>query len=189
MVHLAARPFEDTIDGYFPLHVSLAQMLARCGFAAALVHIKYAPIMDFPGLPDTAPVPLSVSTGFAGILDCATFCVTPETLSGVGRWRWLSANVAGAARFGALTRLAEPCFVTGLGLLPGEEKTVLFGAVAMAQNGGLSIAAKLPADLQKSARVWRPFKHNEIAFSQGDAKPLPNATDGTYVIEHGAHMP
>ncbi len=189
MVHLAARAFEDTIDGYFPLHVSLAQMLARCGFAAALVHMKFAPIMDFPGLPATAPVPLSVSTGFAGLLECATFCVTPQALSGVGRWRWLSANATSAARFGVLTRLAEPCFVTGLGLASGEEETTLFGAVRSAHNGELSFAQQLPADLPKSARVWGPFKHDEIVFSERDAKPLPNATNGSYIIDRSAHVP
>ena len=66
------RIFEDTIDGYFPLRVSLAQMMDRNGFDAALVSLTQAPVAAFPGLPEDAPVPLTIRAGRAGLIDWLT---------------------------------------------------------------------------------------------------------------------
>jgi len=134
-----ARVFEDVIDGYFPLHVSLAQMMARTGFRAALVGLDQAPILEIPGLPPEAPVPLNIRAGRAGMIDAMVLWVQGDgSLSGQGAWRWFDGQTTDAA-FDPMTRLAEPAIVAGVGFqdavdldrlghpLEGADQTRLWG--------------------------------------------------------------
>lgn len=111
--------FEDIIDGYFPLVVSLHDMMARRRLGAALLSITHAPIMDIPGLPVTAPVPLNIASGRAGIILGLTLhvAVTDHTLTlhGFGEWRWLDAGPV-PETLDPNTRLAEPAFLSGIGV-------------------------------------------------------------------------
>jgi len=110
-------PFDDIIDGYFPLQVSLAQMMARLGADYALVDLSYAPIMRIPGLAHDAPVPLNIREGTAGSItrmlieiDLRTL---PLRLRGHGTWTWNDTGVAENV-LDPMTRLAEPAFLIGL---------------------------------------------------------------------------
>ena len=120
---VAGTVFEDTIDGYFPMHLSLRQMLDRQGFAAALVILRHAPIMHLPGLREDAPVPLRLPDGKAGMIHRMMMLATRDemgaSLQSVGRWRWLRAE----APLGLDTRLAEPAFLRGVGFKSGIEHT------------------------------------------------------------------
>ena len=55
--------FNDVIDGYFPLQISLSHLLVRLNTTLAYLEIRYAPIMDIPGLAHSDPVPLNVKVG------------------------------------------------------------------------------------------------------------------------------
>lgn len=109
------RAFEDTIDGYFPLHVSLRQMLHRNGFTAALVTLSHAPMLHVPGLPEDAPVPLNIRAGDAGIIKTARVWVSEDQLIGFGTWRWLTPQSTMQQHLDPAVRLAEPVFVDGTG--------------------------------------------------------------------------
>ena len=52
--------FNDVIDGYFPLQISLSHLLERLDTSLAYVEITYAPIMDC--LLYTSPSPRDLST-------------------------------------------------------------------------------------------------------------------------------
>ena len=108
--------FDAIIDGYFPLAISVAQLMERLGATRAYLEITHAPIMHIPGLPQDAPVPLNISEGRAGLIDCMQLLVTREAgqtrLSGAGDWRWLDRSHH-TATFDPFTRLAEPAYLTG----------------------------------------------------------------------------
>ena len=116
-------PFEEVIDGYFPLQVSLTQMLERLGVAQAYVEITHAPIMQIPGLAYDAPVPLNIRAGRAGMIDRLRLRVAQSeagvALSGKGRWRWLDGR-ATSPTLDPMTRLAEPAFLHGGFVMPAE---------------------------------------------------------------------
>lgn len=105
--------FEDIIDGYFPLRISLMQMLERLGTPLAYVEITHAPIMQIPGLPHDAPVPLNIRAGRAGVIDRLHLRAEGNgALSGAGSWRWLDGSHAGDV-LDPMTRLAEPVYLWG----------------------------------------------------------------------------
>jgi hypothetical protein len=115
----ALYPFEDVIDGYFPLQASLDQMMDRLGVSQAVVEIRFAPIMDIPNLAPTDPVPLNIRAGRAGIIDqlCLSIQNTDGEISvtGTGDWRWLDGEHC-TGPFDPMTRLAEPAFLLGWSL-------------------------------------------------------------------------
>lgn len=106
--------FEDIIDGYFPLEMSIAQMMARRDLTHAVLLLSHAPIMYIEGLSPHAPVPLSIRQGHAGMIDQMVLCAGPDGLSGQGAWRWLDGTPTGKV-FDPQTRLAEPAFLLGVG--------------------------------------------------------------------------
>ena len=112
--------FEDTIDGYFPLRISLSQMMARLGTSLAYVEIEHAPMIDVPGLAHDAPVPLNIRSGRAGLIDALYLKVEQNDgdtgLSGLGQWRWRDGQKS--AILDPMTRLAEPVFLRGCSLTP-----------------------------------------------------------------------
>lgn len=125
-----ATVFEDIIDGYFPLSESLRQMMQRNGFVCASVTLTHAPIMDIPGLGPTAPVPLRLDTGTAGIADRLDILISlggdAVQLSGYGRWRWYRSAGDWQNLLPAHTRLAEPSIVAGIGHPAGAFATQVF---------------------------------------------------------------
>lgn len=134
-----AKAFEDIIDGYFPLRESLRQMLQRNGFASACVTLFHTPIMDIPGLAPTAPVPLRLDRGVAGLADrldvIVAQCGPDLRLCGYGRWRWYSDSSAQDSVLPASTRLAEPAIVQGIGLVDGSFHATLFDRDRVRQMG------------------------------------------------------
>jgi len=112
-----AVPFEDTIDGYFPLQISLGQMMQRHGFVQAFVSLRHQPMMEIPGLAATDPVPLNISAGRAGMIEELRLFVRvlPDDIwiGGEGAWVWFAG--ADTAVFDPMTRLAEPAIVSGVG--------------------------------------------------------------------------
>ena len=192
---LVGELFEETIDGYFPLHVSLNHMLERTGYASAVVTLQYAPIMHIPGLTHNAPVPLNIKTGLAGMIEKMSFCVTRNTLCGSGNWQWLqdenSSSTKETVTLDSMTRLAEPCYLTGCGFASGTCSTSLLGSVCQSKQGKFKIV-KQPEKRESQALIWGPFKpsrinfvdspfamHNEYGLHVHDAKL------GHYII-HGA---
>ena len=112
-----ARPFQDILDGYFTLRESLRQMAARQGFGGVTLTLTHAPVMDVPGLPPDAPVPLHLRDGHAGLIDTlvvtALFGGENVLLFGAGAWRWFDDRADPALP--ADVRLGEPAFVRGVG--------------------------------------------------------------------------
>lgn len=116
--------FEDIIDGYFPLQTSLAQMMQRNGFEMALLSLSHAPIIDVPGLPHDAPVPLNIRDGRAGMIDqmavWAWWSKDELKIAGDAEWRFWAGQESGVT-FDPMTRLAEPVVVSGLGVFQTGE--------------------------------------------------------------------
>lgn len=137
-VSLGTTPFEDIIDGYFPLQESLRQMLVRNNFAAACVTLTHAPIMNIPGLAPTTPVPLRLECGTAGIADRLDLIVAligrKTRLTGYGRWRWYPDSVGSGRLMASSTRLAEPAIVQGIGRVAGRFHTDTFDGGAIWQE-------------------------------------------------------
>ena len=128
--NIDALPFEDIIDGYFPLQESLRQMMVRKGFALASVTIFHAPIMNIPGLAPDAPVPLRLVHGTAGIADRLDMIIALDgrelRLVGYGKWRWHCDAAATENVLSPRTRLAEPAIVQGMGIACGNVSTGQF---------------------------------------------------------------
>lgn len=164
-----AKPFEDIIDGYFPLQESLRQMLLRNGFASACVTLTHAPIMDIPGLAPDAPVPLRLDRGTAGIADRLDIIVAMRggdpQLSGSGKWRWHSQSGVNAPTLSPLTRLAEPAIVQGIGIVSGTTETQAFGQISVLEKSEFVVLQARATDVQASpnAAVWmRPPESGRI---------------------------
>ncbi len=108
--------FDDIIDGYFPLEVSIADLMRRRGIARAQLTLTQVPIMDIPGLAVHAPVPLRLSSGRVGIIQRMELCVELEgavcLLGGMAEWLWLDGTDPGDT-FDPQTRLAEPAYLQG----------------------------------------------------------------------------
>ncbi|WP_370208442.1 hypothetical protein [Pararhodobacter marinus] len=138
---VAGRFFEDIIDGYFPLRESLRQGLQRHGFSAALVVISHAPILHLPGDDGQGPVPMRLQAARAGVLrsflGLAVIAGNDMRLVGAGDWVWPGA----ALGITPDTRLAEPAFLRGIGLLRGPEDGGAFGPVLRDESSGLRLGA------------------------------------------------
>ncbi len=116
---LAGHVFKDTIDGYFPLHESLRQMMERQGFRSAIVSLCFAPAMEIPNLAPHDPVPLYVTDGFGCMINRMTLIVRhvgdEVEIEGLGNWKWFGGPLVGVSSFSPLHRLAEPAFIKGVG--------------------------------------------------------------------------
>ncbi|MEP3845527.1 MAG: hypothetical protein ABJM43_09320 [Paracoccaceae bacterium] len=140
-----ARVFEDTLDGYIPLELSIQYMLDRNRFQAAWIVLMHAPVMDIPGLAATAPVPLILSQSCSGLIDNMDIIATRHRdtaqLSGVGSWRWSAAMHE--TKFAPSHRLGEPVFIRGIGFERVAGPDVFsrsFGQLACADPSASSVA-------------------------------------------------
>ena len=105
--------FNDVIDGYFPLQISLSHLLERLDTSLAYVEITYAPIMDIPGLKLFDPVPLNLKMGRIGMIEkLHVRYESSGNFSSNGSWHWLDAQEANNS-FDKVIRLAEPAYVEG----------------------------------------------------------------------------
>jgi len=107
--------FEDILDGYFPLSLSIADLLRRNELSDAALTLAFAPIVAVKGLPHDAPVPLNIRSGRAGMIDQAHLSVTLSDTGaqiwGTARWRWLD-GAAIPETLDPMIRLAEPALVS-----------------------------------------------------------------------------
>jgi len=155
------RVLEDTIDGYFPLRVSLSHLMDRHDLASALISLSHAPMAAFPDLPDDAPVPLDIRSGRPGLIDAAVlWCRRSGTVvevSGRAAWRWLDA--AGPGRhLDPMTRLAEPAFVHGIGLGADRSDDDLESVSVDLPEAGAAILRETVERLGwPGARIWGPL--------------------------------
>ena len=111
---MAEDAFEDILDGYFPLAVSIRDLMERRGVQTCQLTLRHAPILTVPGLPPDAPVPLNIRSGRAGLIRFARIFVKCDAenvrLRGFANWRWLD-TVAPPRCLDPMVRLAEPCLV------------------------------------------------------------------------------
>ena len=160
-----AQVFEDTLDGYIPLELSIQYMLDRNGFQAAWIVLMHAPVMDIPGLAATAPVPVTLDTSCSGLIDSmdmiATRLNTGTRLSGVGSWRWSAVERAHETEFAQTHRLGEPVFIRGIGFERAETPSIVsrsFGPLTRAKPHSSSVAfvrcAPCDLDAQMHALGW-----------------------------------
>ena len=114
---LKSRFFEDIIDGYFPLNVSLGQMLERFGFPAAWVNFSFAPLMKKGDLQPTDPIPVNVDGCTTGLINHASLLISKKedgvNLTGVGDWYWHDTIHEIDEELSPYHRLTEPVFVRG----------------------------------------------------------------------------
>lgn len=132
-IAVEAVPFEDFIDGYFPLGQSLCYLLDRRGFASAWIVMRVAPIMEIPGLRDHDPVPLHIDSKYEGQIDWLSASVrrsgSTAGYSGAARWAWNEPALDQSNVLSPFVRLAEPAFIRGIGFLPGDLQTDALGAI------------------------------------------------------------
>ena len=106
--------FEDILDGYFPLCLSVADLMYRNDLLSTKLKLSFAPIIAIDGLPHDAPVTLNIRSGQAGIIDDATLWVTLSgagaRLCGAARWRWLDGTEV-PQTLDPMIRLSEPALV------------------------------------------------------------------------------
>lgn len=171
-------PFEDIIDGYFPLQVSLAQMMTRLDVAEAVIDLRHAPIMHIPGLPPTSPVPLRVERGNVGQIDHMALYVRRAgaalKLSGHGTWNWYAPGHQSDG-FDPLTRLAEPAFVTGFALGRAPKGRDLISGQPVARRVFFDCAKTMAGarDALKPDQILGPFGDDEqILRGQGNGGGL-----------------
>lgn len=161
---VTCRQFEDTIDGYFPLKISLDQMMERQGFETVLCKISHAPIMEIDGLPIDAPVPLSVRAARVGLIEDMLLIVAQDEVRGSGVWRWFGESGL-ETDFNPITRLAEPAFLEGVGFSreSAESEPAFFA------KSNLGFSAMMASALEKigwpQARVWAWRQQNGIRFN------------------------
>ena len=152
--------FNEVIDGYFPLQISLSHLLVRLNTTIAYVEIRYAPIMDIPGLALSDPVPLNVKVGRVGMIEKLHVRYEGSgNFSSNGLWHWLDAQEANNS-FDKVIRLAEPAYVEG------------FYVSNEPVRNSIKVAKSIIADDMPSGReVWGPFtsKDDESldAYSSG----------------------
>ena len=152
--------FNDVIDGYFPLQISLSHLLERLDTSLAYVEITYAPIMDIPGLKLFDPVPLNLKMGRVGMIEkLHVRYESSGNFSSNGSWYWLDAQEANNS-FDKVIRLAEPAYVEG------------FYVSNEPVRNSIKVAKSIIADDMPSGReVWGPFtsKDDESldAYSSG----------------------
>jgi len=152
--------FNDVIDGYFPLQISLSHLLKRLDTSLAYVEIKYAPIMDIPGLQLFDPVPLNLKVGRVGMIEKLHFRYESSgNFSANGSWHWFDAQEANNS-FDKVIRLAEPAYVEGFFV---SNKPV---------SNSMKVAKSIIADeMPIGKEVWGPFTtkdHQTLsAYSSG----------------------
>lgn len=185
--------FNDTIDGFFPLHVSLCHMLERNGYASAVITVQYAPIMFIPALPHDAPVPLNIKSNATGMIKTMSFCVAPDRICGMGTWQWQASDDAidepSAVELNAMTRLAEPAYVEGCGFARGKLPTTLLGDVLQIERGDSNTIAGRPSKSNVTKKyLWGPFKASMFHYidstcvMHGTSDPESiNFAEGQYV--------
>lgn len=115
---LGSSEFTDTLDGYFPLYLSVQQMMTRRRIGLALFTLKQAPFLEVPQLSDAEPVPFSLRSHRSGFIDNLT-CLAMWLdgnfrLSGAGVWRHEQERQPGGPLDGRI-RLGEPAFIKCLG--------------------------------------------------------------------------
>ncbi|WP_153769934.1 hypothetical protein [Labrenzia sp. CE80] len=117
---MEGRPFEDILDGYFPLRESIRQLLQRQGFSAMWITLLHAPFMKIEGLAEDAPVPLHLRKIYSGMIDHMLLLAfsTPDGmgLAGTGDWIFVDSREENDL-FPDGIRLGEPAFVRGVGLI------------------------------------------------------------------------
>ena len=132
-IAVEAVPFEDFIDGYFPLGQSLRYLLDRRGFASAWIVMRVAPVMEIPGLRDHDPVPLHIDSKYEGQIDWLSASVRRSGSTagyfGAARWAWNEPALDLSNVLSPVVRLAEPAFIRGIGFLPGDLQTEALGAI------------------------------------------------------------
>ena len=138
--------FNDVIDGYFPLQISLSHLLERLDTSLAYVEITYAPIMDIPGLKLFDPVPLNLKMGRVGMIEkLHVRYESSGNFSSNGSWHWLDAQEANNS-FDKVIRLAEPAYVEGFFV---SNKPV---------SNSMKVAKSITADeMPIGKEVWGPF--------------------------------
>ena len=138
--------FNDVIDGYFPLQISLSHLLKRLDTSLAYVEIKYAPIMDIPGLQLFDPVPLNLKVGRVGMIEkLHVRYESSGNFSSNGSWHWFDAQEANNS-FDKVIRLAEPAYVEGFFV---SNKPVC---------NSMKVAKSIIADeMPIGKEVWGPF--------------------------------
>ena len=171
-------PFEDFIDGYFPLQETLRQFLDRRQWQAAWVELAYAPILHVPGLGYDAPVPLNIRSGIPGLIYRMDLWVsrtpTGVAIGGIGTWRWL--NKAGAAPvFDTTIRLAEPAFIRGYAPIPNIEPSA-FVLDAMDTTTADGILKEVTF-----STLIGPIPTQEIRFSTRRSVTETNLANGRYL--------
>ena len=143
VVPIEGELFEDFIDGYFPLNVSLGHMLDRHGFASAWILMRVAPMMDIPDLAETEPVPLHLDPAHGGQIDwlSATIRLSGQTasLSGQARWNWNDPLKTKKDKIPTTLRLAEPAFLRGVGFPTGDLESRSLGKVKRNTNGSATL--------------------------------------------------
>jgi hypothetical protein len=138
--------FNDVIDGYFPLQISLSHLLKRLDTSLAYLEIKYAPIMDIPGLQLFDPVPLNLKVGRVGMIEkLHVRYESSGNFSSNGSWHWFDAQEANNS-FDKVIRLAEPAYVEGFFV---SNKPV---------SNSMKVAKSIIADeMPIGKEVWGPF--------------------------------
>jgi hypothetical protein len=138
--------FNEVIDGYFPLQISLSHLLVRLNTTLAYVEIRYAPIMDIPGLELSDPVPLNVKVGRVGMIEkLHVRYESSGNFSSNGNWHWLDAQEANNS-FDKVVRLAEPAYVEGFFV---SNKPV---------SNSMKVAKSIITDeIPIGKEVWGPF--------------------------------
>lgn len=148
---LEGVPFSDTLDGYFPLAVSVQQMMARNGFDSAWFTLGFAPFVDVPHLLDTDAVPFSLRNHLSGMIGSmalvGSFTNAGFRLEGTGSWYREEPARSNRTLTGHV-RLGEPAIVTGVGVSAKIRDTHPRATVALAR-----ILENVPSDavLQKAA--------------------------------------
>lgn len=113
--------------------------MQRLGANDAVLELSLAPIMDIPGLPHDAPVPLRVSEGRFGIIDHMQLWVTCDAgevrTSCSGLWRWFDGSIPHKGQsFDPNTRLAEPALVRGWADIPERAQSSVLNGIGTISN-------------------------------------------------------
>jgi hypothetical protein len=140
--------FNDVIDGYFPLQISLSHLLERLDASLAYIEITYAPIMDIPGLEYFDPVPLNLKVGRVGMIEkLHVRYESSGNFSSNGSWHWLDTYTQEANNcFSKMIRLAEPAYVEG------------FYVSNEPVHNSIKVAKSIVSDDMPVGReVWGPF--------------------------------